>query len=505
MKPTIPLRLLAPFVVASLLGAQDAPPAPTGEAPEEAEVVKGVLRHESGADDGYTLIAPLGATETFLIDMQGEIVHAWGSELAPSGPAYLLDNGNLLRPGRLDDNPRFRGGGIGGRIEEYDWDGFLVWEYQLMDDGRTQHHDLAVLPNGNVLAIVWRHHDAEEVRAAGRDPRVVVDKGMWACAVVEIRPERPDGGEIVWEWDSWDHLIQDLDSELANYGSIPENPGRIDINADHRDRPPMTEAERKKLEELERQMAALGYAGGDEEEDEEDGQRLERGKNPDWLHMNSVNHHPELELLALSTPTLNEIWVIDHSTSREEARGSSGGRWGRGGDLLYRWGNPRNYGAGGDAERRLFYQHDPQWLPDEGDGLKLTLYNNGRGRPEGDYSTAIVLELPFDPERGFLREEGAAFGPEAPAWSWGSEGTLFSPFISGTQRLTNGNTLICEGANGRLVEVTAAGDVVWEYVNEHAGEPAPPTEIAPPTKGGALFRATRIPADAAALEGREFD
>jgi hypothetical protein len=42
---------------------------------------------------------------------------------------------------------------------------------------------------------------------------------------------------------------------------------------------------------------------------------------------------------------------------------------------------------------------------------------------------------------------------------------FFSSFISGAQRLPNGNTLVCEGMTGRLFEVTFMGEVVWEYVN----------------------------------------
>lgn len=497
------IGLLFAFLATSFSTAtalQD-PPAP------DEPPAKGLLEWKQGqAEDGFTLIAPLGSTETFLIDMKGEIVHAWGSAMAPGGPVYLMDNGNLLRPGRFEDNPRFNGGGIGGRLEEFDWDGFLVWEYQMADDRQTQHHDIELLPNGNLLVIVWKHHSSEEAIAKGRDPEVVLEKGLWSCSVLEIRPVRPDGGEVVWEWNSWDHLIQDVDPELANYGSVPQRPERIDINGDFRDLPPMTIEERKKMEEIERQMAALGYAGGDEDEEDGPSQRFERGKRSDWLHTNSVDHNARQDLIALSTPHMNEIWIIDHSTSTSEAASSSGGRFGKGGDLLYRWGNPRTYGAGNDADQVLFYQHNPEWLENSEPGvLRLLLYNNGRGRRDGDYSTVIELDLPFDPKRGFHREEGKAFGPEAPRWSWGGPDVLFAPFISGAQRLPGGNTLICEGPSGRLIEVTQGGDVVWEYVNEHAGEPAPKSDVAPSTPAGALFRATRIPKDAKALQGRELD
>jgi len=48
---------------------------------------------------------------------------------------------------------------------------------------------------------------------------------------------------------------------------------------------------------------------------------------------------------------------------------------------------------------------------------------------------------------------------------WFYAGLRFYSFnISGAQRLPNGNTLITEGANGRLFEVTKEGKIVWEYM-----------------------------------------
>ena len=38
--------------------------------------------------------------------------------------------------------------------------------------------------------------------------------------------------------------------------------------------------------------------------------------------------------------------------------------------------------------------------------------------------------------------------------------TVFSPSISGAQKQPNGNTLICEGLNRHILEVTASGEIV---------------------------------------------
>lgn len=473
-----------------------APSPATQDAPAEPQ--PGLRVREPEAFDGLTLVSPLNSRFAYLVDMDGEVAHRWSLDSAPGGGFYLLEDGSLLRCGRKDDNPRFRGGGIGGLIQRYSFEGELLWQYEIADGRRTQHHDIEPLPDGNLLVIVWEHLSRAEVLAAGRHPRAIGEDGLWPDAVLEIRPEGDRGGQIVWEWRAWDHLIQDLDSKRANHGSVVERPERIDINADHRDRPPETEAQRRERERQEREMRALGYVGGDEPSGEPD----ERWKKPDWLHTNAVAYHPEYQLIALSTPHLSEVWVIDHSTTTEQARGSSGGRWGRGGDLLFRWGNPRTYGAGDDSARRLFRQHDPQWVAGEKPGeLRLLVFNNGPGRPGGERSSVDELVLPFDPERGFRRAPGEPFGPTEPAWTYEDPGVFYSSFISGAQRLPNGNTLICQGRDGRVFEVTRGGRIVWDWWNPHGGD-APPTEQSGRAPTRALFRATRIPHDHPGLKGR---
>ena len=478
----------------------------SGTTQDAADPEPALRVHEEDAFEGYTLFSPLLSDRVFLIDMAGEVVHTWQTELAPAGSVYLLENGHLLRAGRHDDNPRFRGGGIGGRIQEFDWEGKLVWDFPLVDDYQTQHHDLEPMPNGNVLAIVWEHRYREDAIEFGRDPEAIGERGMWVNAILEIKPLPPDDGEIVWEWHCWDHLIQDRDPDLEGYGSIPECPGRIDINADHRDLPPETEKQRRQREELERQMRALGYTGGDEDEEEDGGGGGSFGPHgtlPDWLHTNSVNYSPEHDLIVLCTPNIGEVWVIDHSTTTDEAAWESDGRWGQGGAVLYRWGNPRNWGAGHDGDRRLWYQHDATWLSAETpDELRLLIFNNGSLRPGEPYSSVDELVLPFDPEKGFFREEGAAFGPEEPDWQYTDPGTFFSGFISGAQRLPNGNTLICQGADGRIFEVTPEKKIVWEYVNPYGGE-VPISSIAGGAGPKAVFRATRFAPDAPELAGRD--
>jgi arylsulfotransferase ASST len=490
---------------------QAAPPAAPekelGKPPEKLpEEPRGLRLAKPGAFEGYTLVAPLSSKTTHLVDMQGREVHRWVSEHAPSS-VYLLADGSILRHARLPENKVFSGGGICGRIERIGWDGELLWSYELANEDQTSHHDAVAMPNGNVLLITWDYRYREDCVAAGRDPKATPDKGLWPDGVLEIRPTLPEGGEVVWEWHAWDHLVQDFDPAADNHGSIADNPGRIDVNYDHRDQPAESPEERQKREELEAQMSALGYSGGDEEDDDAGAPAAGKPAGPaggqpqghgsDWLHTNAIAYSPELDLIAVSSPHLSEVFVLDHSTTTDQAAGKSGGRYGKGGDLLWRWGNPKNHGAGTKADQRLFYQHNVQWIPAGLPGAgHLLVFNNGQERPDGEYSAVLELALPLEPGKGFTRE-GPAFGPKEPVWSYVSKPDFYAAFISGCQRLPNGNTLVCEGPEGHVFEVTAAGEVVWDWANPLVGDVKDGG-----VEGHAMFRATRVGPDHPGLKGR---
>ena len=458
---------------------------------------RGLVLNDESAFQGYTLIAPLRSKTTYLLDMQGEIVHTWESEYPPGNSVYLRDDGTLLRACRTASE-FFQGGGQGGRLQIHAWDGTVLWDYACSDEQWMSHHDIEPLPNGNVLVIAWERRTREAAIAAGRDPEHIGDVGFWPDKIVEIEPILPDGGRVVWEWSAFDHLVQDFDPSKANYGDVTEHPERIDVNADHRGQPPLSAEERERQEELHRQMRALGYMGEEEEGESEEEPSVHRGN---WLHSNGIDYHPEFRLILLSVRTLNEIWTIDHSTSTEQAAGSRGGRWGHGGDLLYRWGNPRTYGRGTEVDQQLFRQHDATFV--EGDPpalLHALVFNNGEGRPAGEFSTVDEISLPFDPERGFGEFEGA-LPPANPLWTYTAadrEG-FYSAFISGAQRLPSGTTLVCSGVQGRVFEITREGKVVWDYVSPFGNVEVTRPGGAADRPGGAtvhgLFRATRIAPD----------
>jgi hypothetical protein len=404
---------------------------------------------------GYFLIAPLKSTGTYLINREGQVVHKWRSRYMPGMAAYLLENGHLLRTGNVGPmgNRTFLWGGTGGVIEEFDWDGNLVWRFEYNSDEHLSHHDIEPLPNGHVLLVAWEAKSQEEALAAGRDPRLAGPQGMWSTVVVEVRPRPPAGGEIVWEWHVWDHLVQDKDPDLQNYGDIADRPERININ------PPdwvggLTKEQREELQAL----GYLGPGGGG-------APSPMQHAHPDWNHTNSVDYNPALDQIALSMLGQNELWIIDHGTSTEEAAGSVGGRRGQGGDLLYRWGNPSMHGAR-SGDQALFAQHDVHWIKQGLPGAgNLLVFNNGRGRPDGDYSSVDEIAVPAVEPGVYIRNAADGFAPATVVWSYVApdKRSFYSPFVSGAQRLPNGNTVICSGSEGKLFEVTPRGEIVWEF------------------------------------------
>ncbi|MBU0638894.1 MAG: aryl-sulfate sulfotransferase [Planctomycetes bacterium] len=436
--------------------ARDRQSRPGSQEAEKRQTEQGLLRHEPDAAPGYTLIAPMRSGTTYLVDMQGNAVHTWTSDAPPGQAVYLLENGNLLRCERHRDSQSFHGGGLGGRVRELAWDGTIVWEFVYSDDQHCQHHDIERLPNGNVLLIAWERKNEAEVLAAGRNPALGTEE-LWPDHIVEVAPEYPRGGRIVWEWHVWDHLIQDHDPARANFGVVGEPPELIDVNYDGSSAR-LAPAERRRLE-------ALGYVAPPTRPQRRDG-------HADWNHTNAIDYNADLDQIVLSVLSFNEIWVIDHSTTTEEAAGHTGGRCGQGGDLLYRWGNPQTYAAGTSADQQLFAQHDVQWIERHRPGAgHLLVFNNGRGRTDGNYSTVDEIAAPVDRRGDYRRATGAAFGPEKPAWVYAAadKESFFAGHISGAQRLQNGNTLVCSGESGRLFEVTPAGRVVWEYISPFEG------------------------------------
>ena len=418
----------------------------------------GLLQNDSAAGVGYTLFAPILSTNTYLVDNKGRLVHSWHSSYRPGMSAYLLENGNLLRTADVG-NTVFTGG---GRVEEFDWDGNLVWAYEYSTDLYCQNHDIKPLPNGNVLMIAYEYKTRADAIAAGRDP-AKLGPSFWPDYVIEVNPATDS---IVWEWHVWDHLIQDFDSTKTNYGVVADHSELVDVNVTAPDVP---------------------YDA------------------TSWTHMNSVDYNPQFDQIMLSLRNFSEVWVIDHGTTTEQARGHSGGRRGMGGDILYRWGNPQTYRAGDSTNQKFFGQHNARWiepgLPGAG---HIMVFNNGVQRPGGSYSSVDEFIPDCDSTGVYPRPTpGTPFGPAAQSWTYHADPptSLYSAAMSGAQRLANGNTIFYTSGNGAMTEVTDGADVVWRYIN-------PVVDAGPLYQGettGApnlVFRATRYSPDYPGLTGR---
>jgi hypothetical protein len=428
--------------------------------PGYAQQTLGLFINDTPAE-GLTLFSPIGATTTYLINNDGLVVNSWGSAYRPAMMGYLLDSGHLLRAARLTNvSPNFSGvAGSGGLLEEHDWDGSLVWEFEYSGTDYLSHHDIEPLPNGNVLLIAWDYMTATEAIAAGKNPSLV-GTGLRIDHIIEVAPTPPIGGEIVWEWHTSDHLIQDFDPTKDNYGAVEDHPELVDFN----------------------------FGDG----------------RADWTHFNGIDYNAELDQIIVSVRALDEIWILDHSTTTEEAAGHSGGTQHKGGDLLYRWGNPQSYRRGTVDDRRLFGQHDAQWIPSGYPGAgNILMFNNGENRREGLYSTVDEITPPLEPDGSYTLVDGVAFGPVSLTWSFVGDPphSLFSNNISGAERQPNGNTLICEGVRGSFIEVEADGTPVWRYVNPTSGTTV--LEQGAPPGNNAVFKVRRYPSDFPGFAGRD--
>ena len=380
--------------------------------------------------EGLTLISTSGGNQnneekmTILIDNDGTIVNSWGHNTSPASIAYLSPDSILYVPCKISDN---QGGGPGGgppggRFKKMNWNGEIIWDYYLPGDICVPHHDIAVLPNGNIIAICSETKSQEEALNAGIDD---IDGTMTLDMLIEIQPVGYDQANIVWKWHFWDHLIQDINSEALNYGIISSHPERLDINC------PANE-------------------GG--------GQGNHQGIR-DWNHSNCISFNPQLNQLVISSRHMNEFYVIDHSTTIQEAASHEGGIYGKGGDFLYRWGNPTNYERDNSSFQTLDSQHGVNWIdtnsPGEGNFI---LFNNLHSNQS---SAVLEIEPPIDDNGNYVINDTEPYGPET--YNWIHESDFFSNTQSGVFRLQNGNTLITSANENRIFEVDINGNIEWEY------------------------------------------
>ncbi|MBS1537538.1 MAG: aryl-sulfate sulfotransferase [Bacteroidetes bacterium] len=426
----------------------------------------GLIMSEPGNQEGYILFAPLFSKITYLIDKQGRLVHTWESKYFPKYSAFLLPDGSLLRTAS-SDNPNFRSApAAGGIIEKIGWDGRVLWTFKISDSTQCQHHDIVPLPNGNILANVWEAKDSLIATAIYGRLSDRMGPVVWSEKIVEINP---DSNKIVWEWKLWDHLVQDINAEFtgALYDNVANNPGRLNIN----------------------------YV------------KTANLKEPSWIHMNAIDYNAELDQIMISAHAIGEIWVIDHSTTTQEAASDFGGKHGNGGNFIYRWGNPAAYNRGTDADRKIFAQHNPNWIrPGLTDAGKILLFNNGVNRPDGAYSSIEIIETPIDSNGNYLLEPDKPYGPDKMYWHYTAPipTDLYTTNQSGVQRLPNGNINVCVGTKGTFFELTPDKRVIWKYINPVTlnGVAEQGTDVATGTGLNNVFRTYLYPSDYTGLAGK---
>lgn len=391
--------------------------------------------------EGYALYNEQNNRTAYLVDADGDIVHTWSCDVACNYAVLLKENGNIMRGGVYSSN-RINGAAVGGMVQEIDPNGDVVWEFIYSNEEHVSHHDITLMPNGNVLLTAWEVKTASEMEAAG----YTGNDDRWVTHFIEVAQDGT-GGKIVWEWHMFDHLIQDADPTKDNYGVVKDHPELLNANI------PISGSRR----------------------------------DDDWLHVNGVDYNEELDQIVFSSRYLSEIFIIDHSTTTEEAASHSGGNAGMGGDFLYRWGNPGNYDMTGDQILPAAV-HDARWIDNDGrpNGGYIQVFNN-----EGNNgnSTVDAINPPLN-GYNYDRTEGEAFKPSS--YDWRHECRDNASGQSASNRMPNGNTFVCLSRE-YMYEVDADDNLVWQhsakpakafrYTCDYAGvqallaEPCTPTQV----------------------------
>jgi hypothetical protein len=366
-------------------------------------------RTHAQAYPGYTLYSGMESRNSYLVNMNNQVVHSWSHTTSGGYSCYLLSDGSLLRPA-TSGSSQLNVGGSAGKVQRIDWNGSMLWDYTYSSSTYRTHHDIEPMPNGNVLLIAWEVKNSTQCVAAGLDHSA----SLWPDHVIEVQPTGSTGGNIVWQWHAWDHLIQDYNPAKSNYGVVAQHPELLDINC--------------------------------------------QSTSGDWLHLNAISYNPDLDQIVLSSHFLNEIYVIDHSTTTAEAATHAGGNSGKGGDIPYRWGSASNYRVPSSAT--VFdVVHGAWWVPTGLPGAGNILAFNNRQHT----GTSMIVEI-TPPTSGYTYTltPNQAYGPTAPTWTYTASG-FFSDHLGGNQRLPNGNTLIAQATSGKLFEVNTSGVVQWTF------------------------------------------
>jgi hypothetical protein len=381
---------------------------------------------QSSTFDGYTLVFSKKKAQLYGMDKQ--VIHEWTCQNAIQCCADLLRDSSIIVSATVSScawNEKTLPVSH-GRLQIINWRGDITWDYQYCSANYMPHHDIEP---------VYRTGDPKE-----KPTFLVPCYTAWGDKIVEIKPTGAKTGEVVWEWVASDHTCS---------SGCNDKPELID--------------------------KSKGGSGT-------------FNKTSDIMHVNGLSYNRRLDQIVVSVKGYDEFFVIDHSTSIQEAKGTTGGKYGKGGSILFRWGKSSNYGM--SATSTLNGQHHACWVPDTMLGTKLPITGGGNfmavNNNAGKNGSVMEITCPGTKNGEYPRDADKAFEPTASLWKYSvndlneNEGSI--------QKLPNGNYLVCTGGfdmsllggglskkamspvkNTRVIEVkpsgASAGTVVWELTD----------------------------------------
>jgi hypothetical protein len=391
---------------------------------------------------GYTVFV-LPESGAALIDMNGNTVREWEQFAGlGGGPVRMRPGGHIVGPiGTLQPHQESIA------VAEYDWENNLVWQFDRAEQVKTR--------DGETIWAARQHHDWQRPDyPAGYyspEPAPGVDAGRTLIlAHTNVLNENvskvmleddwlyevSSTGETLWQWHANEHV-----DEL---GFSPEARATILENA------------------------LFNEARG----------------GADWLHINSatllgpnkwydagdVRFHPDNVIVSSRQASIIAI------VARE-------------GSIVWRLGPDYRETEATRAIGQIVGQHHPHIIPKGLPGAgNLLVFDNG-GMSGYGFTTPTAPEGRDGVRRHFSRVVEIDPVKMEKVWEYSMSGQeiyrFFSHYVGAAQRLPNGNTLITEGADGRLFEVTPEGAIVWEYVSPYFGTNAPGTNR--------VYRAYRLP------------
>jgi hypothetical protein len=393
---------------------------------------------------GFTIFDTPETPGAVLVDMNGAVIKAWRDAALAPVPFRILPGGFVMgadaaRPPHQETLA----------VTQRDWDGREVWRFDRVEQ--------VTLAGKSTVWASRQHHDwqregyAAGYYAPGAAPLVdrgrtliLSHKNVTQPAVSSVTLEDDYlvevswDGKVVWEWLASDHV-----DELGFSGTARET--------------------------IRRSLVVNKQRG-----------------SADWLHINAASYvgpnrwydagdqrfHPENVLV--SSREANIVAIVD-----------------RRGAIVWRMGPDYRESPALEKLGQMIGQHNPHIIPKNLPGAgNLLVFDNGGaagydapnpaaptgvGAVRRDYSRVVELN-PVTFEK---------------VWEYSVPGqqrtNFFSHYVGSAQRLPNGNTLINEGANGRLFEVTGDLRIVWEYVSPFYGTNNP--------LNNRIFRAYRVPYD----------